>query len=96
MHTERWATLSPLLDELLELSGDAREMRLYQMQGSTLHSARSMGSPSRRARGLSRTIRASGASSMNGTRCWSRSVKAAWVRFGSPCGPMACMNVALR
>ncbi|MGH8051874.1 MAG: protein kinase domain-containing protein [Arenimonas sp.] len=32
MHTERWATLSPLLDELLELSGDAREMRLYQMQ----------------------------------------------------------------
>ncbi len=32
MHTERWATLSPLLDELLELSGDAREMRLYQMR----------------------------------------------------------------
>jgi serine/threonine protein kinase len=32
MHTERWATLSPLLDELLELSGDAREVRLYQMQ----------------------------------------------------------------
>jgi eukaryotic-like serine/threonine-protein kinase len=32
MHTERWATLSPLLDELLELSGDSREMRLYQMQ----------------------------------------------------------------
>ncbi len=32
MHTKRWATLSPLLDELLELSGDAREMRLYQMQ----------------------------------------------------------------
>ena len=32
MHTERWATLSPLLDELLELSGEAREMRLYQMQ----------------------------------------------------------------
>ena len=32
MHTERWTTLSPLLDELLELSGDAREMRLYQMQ----------------------------------------------------------------
>ncbi len=32
MHTERWATLSPLLDELLELSGDSREVRLYQMQ----------------------------------------------------------------
>lgn len=32
MHTERWATLSPLLDELLELSGESRQMRLYQMQ----------------------------------------------------------------
>lgn len=32
MHTERWATLSPLLDELLELTGEARQMRLYQMQ----------------------------------------------------------------
>ncbi len=32
MHTERWATLSPLLDELLELTGEARQMRMYQMQ----------------------------------------------------------------
>lgn len=32
MHTERWATLSPLLDELLELSGESRQMRLFQMQ----------------------------------------------------------------
>lgn len=32
MHTERWATLSPLLDELLELHGEARHVRLHQMQ----------------------------------------------------------------
>jgi len=32
MHNERWATLSPLLDELLELTGESRQMRLYQMQ----------------------------------------------------------------
>jgi eukaryotic-like serine/threonine-protein kinase len=32
MHTERWTTLSPLLDELLEISGEARQMRLHQLQ----------------------------------------------------------------
>lgn len=32
MHSERWDALSPLLDELFELSGESRKMRLYQMQ----------------------------------------------------------------
>ena len=32
MHSERWDALSPLLDELFELSGESRQMRLYQMQ----------------------------------------------------------------
>jgi eukaryotic-like serine/threonine-protein kinase len=32
MHTHRWAVLSPLLDELLEISGEARQIRLHQLQ----------------------------------------------------------------
>ena len=31
MHGDRWATLSPLLDELLELTGDARNARIEQI-----------------------------------------------------------------
>ena len=34
MHTDRWATLSPLLDELLELEDDARAARLAQIGAS--------------------------------------------------------------
>ncbi len=34
MHGERWATLSPLLDELLELTGESRAGRLTQIEAS--------------------------------------------------------------
>lgn len=34
MHTDRWATLSPLLDELLELADAERAQRLAQIQGN--------------------------------------------------------------
>jgi eukaryotic-like serine/threonine-protein kinase len=32
MRSDHWAVLSPLLDELLEIHGEARKMRLYQLQ----------------------------------------------------------------